>query len=828
MIQRLFVLIFFSLLFVESFAQNYLSGKIIDATTKEALPFVNIVYSSTKYLGTSTDIDGKFVIRTSENIQTLKISFLGYKNKTVDVSSYINTNKKIVIRLNPDIYHLPSVTVHGKENPAHRIVKLAIKNRKKNRPTSLPSFQYHSYNKMYFTFDVEFYKKQDTINLENYQFRDTLTAKDSAVQDLINVKNSQYLFLMESISEKKYKQPNKIKEKILASRVSGLKNPTFALLGTQLQSFTIYQDYLSILGKNYLSPIAKRSYTKYLFLIEDTIIDNRGDTIFTLSYRPRKKTNFNGFKGILQINTRGYAVENLTTEPVKEEGYSVSIQQKYKLEQDSIWFPFQLNADMFFDMNQTLQLSSNSSGALMLYGKSKTYIKDIKINPKLKNKEFDYVALEYDAENRKDTSIWNAYRIDSLDNKELKTYEIIDSLGAKFKLDRKIKFLSYLMTGKVPISYFNLLLDKIMKFNIAEGFSLGLGLETNNKVSSFAKTGGYFNYGFGDKRWKYAGYLHFNLRDYYDSRLEFNYINDTKESGGLNFLGKSPLWAMNSYREFLIKNIVYQEKFEMALESRFLYYLKARFFGRLTQNTWYNNYENKVGYNYLSEMNIPEYGVQLRYAYNEHFVKTPYNIQALPTQYPILYFNLTKSLVFDNYYTDYTKISGKFLAKKKIRNLGISYLNIEVGYTWGASPYFTLFNGQGSYASFNEGGGINIYSTFGTMNYNEFINQQFVYVFYRHQFGLLLFRSKYFNPKPAIVQNMGWGKLDNKDLHTGIPINDMHKGFFETGFLIDNIYADSNSEYGIGFYYRYGAYAYTEWSDNLFFKLSFKYKFMPE
>ena len=828
MIRQLFVLLFFILLFVESFSQNYLSGKIIDANTKEALPFVNIVYSSTKYLGTSTDIDGNFSIRTSENIQKIKISFLGYKTKTIDASSFVNSKKKLIIRLKPNIYHLPDVVVHGKENPAHRIIKLAIKNREKNNPKSLSSFQYHSYNKMYFTFDVEFYKKEDTINLDNYQFSDTLSSKDSTIQEMLNIRNSQYLFLMESISEKKYKRPNKIKEKIIASRVSGLKNQTFALLGTQLQSFTIYNDYLSVFGKQYLSPLAKRSYTKYLFLIEDTIIDHRGDTIFTLSYRPRKKTNFDGFKGILQINTHGYAVENLTTDPMKENGYSINIQQKYKLKQDSIWFPFQLNADLFFDMKQSLQLSDDSSNAFMLYGKSKTYIKDIKINPNLKNREFNYIAVEYDNKNNKDTSIWNKYRAINFDKKDIKTYEVIDSIGNELKLDKKILFLSYLMTNKIPISYFNLLFNKIIEFNMAEGFSLGIGAETNNNLSNFAKLGGYFNYGFGDKKWKYAGYLHFNLRDFYDSHLEFNYINDTKEAAGLTFLGRTPLWSKNDFRDFLIENIIYQKKYETAIELRFLYYLKARFFGRFTQNTWFNNYQFRNGNNYLSKIDIPEFGIKLRYAYNEHFIKTPYGIQALPNKYPILYFNITKSLIFDSYNTDYTKISGKFLAKKTIRNWGTSYFNIETGYTWGTIPYFLLFNGQGSYTSFNRGGGINIFNSFGTMKLNEFVNQQFVYLFYKHQFGLLLFRSKYFNPKPGIIQNIGWGELNNKDLHTGIPIKDMHKGFFETGLLIDNIYSDSYSEYGIAIYYRYGAYSYTKWQDNLFFKLSFVYKFMAE
>jgi len=297
---------------------------------------------------------------------------------------------------------------------------------------------------------------------------------------------------------------------------------------------------------------------------------------------------------------------------------------------------------------------------------------------------------------------------------------------------------------------------------------------------------------------------------------------------GLTFLGRTPLWSKNDFRDFLIENIIYQKKYETAIELRFLYYLKARFFGRFTQNTWFNNYQFRNGNNYLSKIDIPEFGIKLRYAYNEHFIKTPYGIQALPNKYPILYFNITKSLIFDSYNTDYTKISGKFLAKKTIRNWGTSYFNIETGYTWGTIPYFLLFNGQGSYTSFNRGGGINIFNSFGTMKLNEFVNQQFVYLFYKHQFGLLLFRSKYFNPKPGIIQNIGWGELNNKDLHTGIPIKDMHKGFFETGLLIDNIYSDSYSEYGIAIYYRYGAYSYTKWQDNLFFKLSFVYKFMAE
>ena len=417
-----------------SLGQTTLKGIVIDKQSKRPLPFVNIIYSKSKNLGTTSDLDGRFSINYQEEIKFIELSFIGYKKKNINLSQ-INTQKKLIIELEQESYKIPDVIVYAKENPAHRIIRNAIENRKKNNPKTLKSFSYKTYNKMFFTFDVFFYKNGDTISSNNYQFNDTLNRVDSNILEINKFKEKQYLFLMESVTKKKYKRPNKVHEEVMASRVSGLQNPTFTLIGTQLQSFTIYSDYISILGKKYLSPLAKNSYTKYLFIIEDTLINKYSDTTYTLSYRPRKNKNFNGLEGLLLINTQNFAVVNFSTKPTEQENLSVIIRQKYELIQEHIWFPTQLDADITFKNIISSTNSSNNkdtennSNDAYIYGKSKTYIKEIKINPEFKNREFSHIAVDYrDEANHKDSLFWSQQRIDAINKKELNTYKTIDSL----------------------------------------------------------------------------------------------------------------------------------------------------------------------------------------------------------------------------------------------------------------------------------------------------------------------------------------------------------------------------------------------------------------
>ena len=76
---RLFSVLFFFAISSQVNSQHYIySGKVIDAANNEPLAFVNILAQPGK-AGAMTDIDGKFVLKSETAVQSLKLSYVGYK-----------------------------------------------------------------------------------------------------------------------------------------------------------------------------------------------------------------------------------------------------------------------------------------------------------------------------------------------------------------------------------------------------------------------------------------------------------------------------------------------------------------------------------------------------------------------------------------------------------------------------------------------------------------------------------------------------------------------------------------------------------------------------
>ena len=89
--QKIFFILLFSVFSVSLSAQkNLISGRVIDADSRVALPFVNIVINE-GYRGGTTDIDGKFSLRSKEVIKALRLSYVGYESQVYEVD-----NKKVL------------------------------------------------------------------------------------------------------------------------------------------------------------------------------------------------------------------------------------------------------------------------------------------------------------------------------------------------------------------------------------------------------------------------------------------------------------------------------------------------------------------------------------------------------------------------------------------------------------------------------------------------------------------------------------------------------------------------------------------------------------
>ena len=214
-----------------AFSQQQISGLLVDFQTNEVLPFANILTNNNQ--GTITDVDGKFTLESSKNITEIRISYIGYESKIISINENTTFLK---IELTQNIESLNEVVITNAENPALRIIRNAINNKKKNNiEKALSTFKFKAYNKLLVT------ANPDSITGD----LDTIYKLNKGVKEFVKVDSSNYnfkkqidrshIYLTEKISEHTFEIGRKKKETVLASRMAGFKQPIYELLALNIQ-----------------------------------------------------------------------------------------------------------------------------------------------------------------------------------------------------------------------------------------------------------------------------------------------------------------------------------------------------------------------------------------------------------------------------------------------------------------------------------------------------------------------------------------------------------------------------------------------------------------
>jgi len=805
MVKKTFFLLFLLLISVLLSSQNYTcSGTVFDSDTKQTLAFVNIVTDNSR-VGTATDIDGKFTVYSDNAIEFLRLTYVGYEPKTFYPGE---KNEKLKIFLEKTSVELEEVVIVAGENPAHRIIKNVVRNRDLNDPEKLKSFSYTSYDKMIFTVD--------TLTIPDTIF----TEPDSSEIKLREFIEDKDFFMLETVSERKFLAPDRNHEKVLASKISGFKDPVFLFLSSQLQSSSFYKEMISIAGKTYINPISKGSTRKYFFQLEDTTYTSTNDTVFIISYRPGIKTNFDGLKGILSINTNRWAIQNVIAEPSRnDDGMSIRIQQKYEFIEDTLWFPVQLNTDITFENVKINNLAP--------VGRGKSYIQDIVLNPELIKRQFNQISIEVDpfAGDRSE-AYWIDYRGDSLSDRERRTYEYIDSIGKENNFDKTANTVKALLSNRLPLGYVDVDLTKIIRYNSYEGLYLGLGLLTSKKFSQTVDIGAYWGYGTKDKRSKYGGDFGVTIDKYLELKGRLGYFNDVTETGGVEYFDdNNSMLNPDNFRDFLIVEMNRTQRFKASLSIRALRWSTVSVGLNIDHKEATNGYEfeqedtstGQILSN--SDFHFSDFMAGFRFAYKEKFLQMPDTRISMGTNYPIVWFNYTRGIngFLDGEYT-YNKFDLKIKKTFLIKYLGRSNFDIRAGFVDRPIPNTNLYNGRGSYRKFITYAP----NSFGTMRMNEFLSDRYIYLFYTHDFGKLLWRGKRFSPEFALATNLGFGWLKHPEYHKNIFFNTMSQGYLESGIQINNL-LNIMGLYTVGaaVYYRYGYYHLPATVDNFSYKITF-------
>ena len=686
---------------------------------------------------------------------------------------------------------LDEVTVRPKENPAHRIINAAIERRDSNSAFRCDAFKYVTYHKM--------------------------TVLPTRVSDSLARFRDQNLFMSESVSEVYFKKPNSKYEKLVASKTSGLDKPIFNMVFSRFQFQNFYEsDYLEIFQVKYVSPISKGATKRYEFLIEDTLL-NGADTTFVISYRPKANVTFKSLKGILHIHADDFAIERIEAEPVdKNVLLHVPVTQEYRKVENGTWFPSQLTATF------KLPRIAQKGDTLESKGISTITIKEIEIDPPLRNRDFGIFDVEEQVESKKASdALLRTYRNDTLSYRELRAYELLDSIGEKLKINKRLDLLSSLLQGYIPIGPIDVDIASIVNYTYYEGWRFGLGLYTNRKLTNRGRFGGYFAYGLKDKDWKWGAMTEWELYRKYSLLLKLRVYDDIVESGCTQLIGRDELGLLNGeyYRHWIItkfdKSRTLWGKLQMRADKNFTVSVSAAY----SQNRTLFNYGfapagGAGGADYRYTNAYVRAGV--RFSYHETTYKTTNVTMYEGSRFPSVQLQYERGIkgVFGSDF-NYNKVNARLHHLQRYKRLGYSEISITGGFVDRTLPYSLLFVMPAGYEQ------IGFYGKeqFAAMRPNEFVGDSYVAVFLRHNFGKM-WEGK-FSPRIVLCQNIGFCWLRRPDDHLGVSAAPMDKGYFETGLMIDNlISARDLLAMGIGFFYRYGAYSYDKPKDNFAIKVS--------
>ncbi|WP_452223053.1 DUF5686 and carboxypeptidase regulatory-like domain-containing protein [Lacinutrix chionoecetis] len=385
-----------------SFAQ--ITGNIT-SNEGETLPFVN-VYVDNTYTGTTTNDDGNYVLDVSGTGEyTIVFQYLGFKTlkKTVLIEAFpfvLNAT------LQEENLTLSEVVINSEENPANQIIRNTIAKRK----AVLEKLSEYKAN---------FYSR-GLIKIKDAP--EKVFGRD--VGDLgggLDSTRSGIFYLSETISKIEYQKPRRLKETIMASKVSG-DDSGFSFNNATDVNYNFYNNTFD-LGNTVISPIADYAFNYYKYKLEGVFYDDNNNLINKILITPKRDNDaaFSGYIYIVEDQWLIYATDVTITG--KRTGIPLidllTLKQTFSYsETDNIWAL----------ISQTIDFKYGLFG-ITGEGRFTAVYSDYDFTPEFSDKNFTREILSFEENsNKKDSTFWDTKRPVPLTNEEAKDYIRKDSI----------------------------------------------------------------------------------------------------------------------------------------------------------------------------------------------------------------------------------------------------------------------------------------------------------------------------------------------------------------------------------------------------------------
>lgn len=782
--------------------KTVISGKVTEITSGSPVPFANIVITGTTK-GTTTDFDGIYHLVYDGGIESLTVSYIGFKTKVKQLNG--GGEQLVNFQLEEDILSLDDVIVYAGENPAFPIMRSVIDNKKRNDKRSLDAYQYEAYTK------IEVDVNHITQKFRDRKFIKKITSVLDSIEQIAGDDGLPILpiFISEAVSNYFYKKdPRQTYENIRRTKVSGVGiedgSLTSQVIGSTFQEYNFYQNWLNIFNKEFASPLANGWKSIYEYDLIDSL-DVDGHYCYRLDFWPKRAQEL-AFRGTMWITKEGFALKRIDAQV--EQSANLNFIEKLKVQQDNIqtvdgpWLP--QKSRVLVDIGE---LNEKSAGLLAKFYVS---LKDITVNNPKPDKFYEIPIVMEEDVRKKDDSYWDDKRHEPLTPIELSVYRMIDTLKTIPVVKTYTDIIQTLGTGFFSVGKFDLgPYWLLFAFDDVEGIRPGLGFRSNINFSNKWILSGDLGYGLKDQEFKYRGEAEYIVSRRPWTTIGFQHIKEL-----------DPVWVLNEddfngavFIGFarwgdLIQPFRHHEttlKFQTTpfkgLTQKVN--IKHQIFNPLAKTPFSyrldpGNTDSELG----TEFRTTEINFETRISKDELFVINDNKRSSLgPVNWPIIKLKYTLGLsgVLDSDF-NYHKVELGVTKKLAAGVFGRSKIDIKAGYIFSQLPYPLLKVHTGNEFPFY------FDFTFNQMDFFEFTSDRYVEFRYSHRFeGSILNRiplMKKLKWRLVGSVNMIMGgvrdenKLDinplvtNEDGTESLPFSSFEgaEPYIELGYGVENIF----------------------------------------
>lgn len=719
--------------------ETIVRGKVTDANSGDPLPFVNVIFKGTTTGGT-TDFDGKFTIRAIRATDSIVASYIGYQPRSKAIRKGVD--QVVNIQLDEEQTNLQEVVVKAGENPAWPILRGVVNNRDLNDKRKLDAYEYDVYTKTEVDIDHITDKFREKKIMQKIaavlDSMDRITGEDG--------KPILPLFITESVSKFFYREkPSLSTENILRSKISGvgIDDGTMVtqMVGATFQEYNFYLNWVPIINKNFVSPLADGWRLYYDYDLMDSLYLG-DDFVYRIDFYPKTPLEL-AFTGSMWITKKEYALKQIDASISKTANINfidrIKIQQELFKTEAGQWLP--LKNRVLINISE---LSKNSVGLL---AKFYTSNRNFAINKPHEQSFYERrINVAEDATVFEEEKYWDTLRHEPLSSTERNVYQMIDTLKnipvvKTYTEVFKALVDGYYSLGKIEVGPYL----RTFTWNTVEGWRIQGGFKTNSKFSKKVTYGAMLAYGFDDHRVKASGFV--------------EQILDRKKWTTFKVMARTDIVRLSIDDDELASNQLFLTAIRWGNYRRAYYFnevfpsFKRELFKGFSQRVAfrYNSFDPTYPFGYYknpaeavtpgsptySRFEASEAFFESRYAKDETFIQNGNERISLGLRkWPAITFRYTRG--FEGLFgSDYSYNKFKLQVEKKVRMgvLGVGQMVITSEYIPDKLPYPLLAVHLGN-QSF-------LYSqyAFSLMNFGEFVSDRYVSLRYR-QFleGLFLNR----------------------------------------------------------------------------------------